>query len=50
MFEREMVRKAMELTAGNQVQSARMLGISRNTLRKKLEEQDCDFSSHGDPK
>jgi transcriptional regulator with PAS, ATPase and Fis domain len=49
LFEREMVRKAMELTAGNQVQSARMLGISRNTLRKKLEEQDHDFSSHGVP-
>ena len=42
MFEREMVRKALEVTAGNQVQSARLLGISRNTLRKKLEPGDGD--------
>lgn len=49
MFEREVVRKAMELTAGNQVQSARLLGISRNTLRKKLEEEASDFSSQGIP-
>ncbi|KJR96397.1 MAG: hypothetical protein VR65_28090 [Desulfobulbaceae bacterium BRH_c16a] len=49
LFEKEMVRKAMEMTAGNQVQSARLLGISRNTLRKKLEEQDRDFTSHGVP-
>ncbi len=39
MFEKEMVKKALDLTAGNQVQSARLLGISRNTLRKKLEEE-----------
>ena len=37
MLEREMVKRAFELTKGNQVQAARMLGISRNTLRKKLE-------------
>jgi DNA-binding protein Fis len=33
-----MVRQALELTKGNQVQAARLLGISRNTLRKKLGE------------
>ncbi len=37
-LEKSMVKKAMELTKGNQVQAARLLGISRNTLRKKLEE------------
>ena len=42
MFEKEMVRKALELTGGNQVQSARLLEISRNTLRKKLEGEDHD--------
>jgi nitrogen regulation protein NR(I) len=49
MFEKEMVKKAMELTDGNQVQSARLLGISRNTLRKKLEEEDRDFSAREVP-
>lgn len=38
MMERSMVQKALELTKGNQVQAAKLLGISRNTLRKKLEE------------
>jgi len=28
----------LELTKGNQVQAAKLLGISRNTLRKKLGE------------
>jgi nitrogen regulation protein NR(I) len=37
-LERSMVQKALELTKGNQVHAARLLGISRNTLRKKLEE------------
>ncbi len=37
-IEKGMVKRAMELTKGNQVQAARLLGISRNTLRKKLEE------------
>jgi nitrogen regulation protein NR(I) len=37
--EKNMVMKALELTKGNQVQAARLLGISRNTLRKKLGEE-----------
>jgi len=37
-IEKLMVRRAIELTKGNQVHAARLLGISRNTLRKKLEE------------
>jgi len=37
--EKQMIRKALELTEGNQVQAAKLLGISRNTLRKKLEEE-----------
>lgn len=38
MIEKGMVKRALELTKGNQVQAAKLLGISRNTLRKKLEE------------
>lgn len=37
MIEKGMVKRALELTKGNQVQAAKLLGISRNTLRKKLE-------------
>jgi nitrogen regulation protein NR(I) len=37
-LEKSMVKRAIELTKGNQVHAARLLGISRNTLRKKLEE------------
>ncbi|OGQ97899.1 MAG: hypothetical protein A2505_05205 [Deltaproteobacteria bacterium RIFOXYD12_FULL_55_16] len=42
MLEKEMIKKALDLTTGNQVQSARLLGISRNTLRKKLEGENLD--------
>ena len=37
-LEKSMVKRALELTKGNQVQAAKLLGISRNTLRKKLGE------------
>ncbi len=36
-FERLMVKKALELTKNNQVMAAKLLGISRNTLREKLD-------------
>ena len=39
MIEKGMVKRAMELTKGNQVHAAKLLGISRNTLRKKLGEE-----------
>jgi DNA-binding NtrC family response regulator len=32
-----MVKRALELTKNNQVMAARLLGVSRNTLREKLE-------------
>ena len=35
--ENQMVARALELTGQNQVQAARLLGIARNTLRKKLD-------------
>jgi DNA-binding NtrC family response regulator len=36
-FEHLMVKKALEMTNNNQVLAAKMLGISRNTLRDKLD-------------
>lgn len=35
-IERLLVRLSIDLTGGNQVQAARILGMSRNTLRKRL--------------
>lgn len=35
-FEGILVRKALELTGNNQAMAARLLGISRNTLREKI--------------
>jgi transcriptional regulator with PAS, ATPase and Fis domain len=36
-FECILVRKALEMTNGNQVLTAKLLGISRNTLRSKID-------------
>lgn len=35
--ERILIQKALERTRGNQVQASNLLGISRNTLRKRIE-------------
>jgi DNA-binding NtrC family response regulator len=35
--ERILIQKALEKTRGNQVQASNLLGISRNTLRKRIE-------------
>ncbi|RJQ54859.1 MAG: sigma-54-dependent Fis family transcriptional regulator [Nitrospiraceae bacterium] len=40
MLEKSMVMRALELSKGNQVHAARLLGISRTTLRKKLGEKE----------
>ena len=36
-IEKFLVRKALTETKGNQVQAAKLLGISRNTLRNRIE-------------
>jgi DNA-binding protein Fis len=47
-LERPLVRVAMELAEGKQVHAAAMLGIHRNTLRKRLEALGLD--ADGQPK
>jgi two-component system nitrogen regulation response regulator GlnG len=41
-FERPLFEHALSETGGNQVQAARLLGINRNTLRKRLSELDIE--------
>jgi len=38
-FERLLVKRALELSKQNQVSAAKLLGISRNTLRSKIEDE-----------
>ena len=38
--ERPLVEMVLKETAGNQTQAANLLGINRNTLRKKIKEYD----------
>ncbi|MFQ5466463.1 MAG: sigma-54 interaction domain-containing protein, partial [Thermodesulfobacteriota bacterium] len=42
-MERPLVRLVLEKTGGNQVKAAELLGINRNTLRKKIKELDIDI-------
>ncbi|QTD56215.1 nitrogen regulation protein NR(I) [Parasphingorhabdus cellanae] len=41
-FERPMLEEVLRKANGNQIKAATMLGINRNTLRKKLTEYDID--------
>ena len=42
MFEKPLFEHALARTGGNQLRAAQMLGINRNTLRKRLVELDID--------
>ncbi len=41
-LERPLLSLALEATRGNQVRAAELLGLNRNTLRKKIRELDID--------
>ena len=41
-MERPLIRFVLEKTRGNQVKAAEILGINRNTLRKKIQEPDIE--------
>jgi len=40
--ERPLLTVALAATRGNQLKAAKLLGINRNTLRKKLQELDIE--------
>ncbi|MGL4541558.1 MAG: helix-turn-helix domain-containing protein, partial [Polymorphobacter sp.] len=41
-IERPLLMLSLAATQGNQIQAAKLLGINRNTLRKKLTERGVD--------
>ncbi len=43
MVERPLIEAVLERTAGNQLRAAEILGINRNTLRKKITELEIDL-------
>jgi len=42
--ERPLIEQALERTAGNQLEAARILGINRNTMRSKIRKLGIDVS------
>lgn len=44
--ERPLIRIALKETGGNQIQTAHLLGMNRNTLRKKIIEYKIPLNSH----
>ena len=42
MFERPLIEHALARTGGNQLRAAQLLGINRNTLRKRISELELD--------
>ena len=43
--EKPLIELTLKRSSGNQLQAARMLGINRNTLRKKIQELKIDHPS-----
>ena len=47
LFERPLLAHALALTGGNQLRAARLLGLNRNTLRKKIRDLDIQVYRSG---
>ncbi|NQY91709.1 MAG: sigma-54-dependent Fis family transcriptional regulator [Deltaproteobacteria bacterium] len=48
LVEKPLIEVVLERVGGNQLHAARMLGINRNTLRKKITDLDIDLRAFGD--
>lgn len=44
-IERPLIQKVLQVTNGNQVKASEMLGLNRNTLRKKIKELEISVSA-----
>ncbi|MFL2815012.1 MAG: helix-turn-helix domain-containing protein [Candidatus Puniceispirillales bacterium] len=42
-FEKSLINKSLFLVNGNQIKASELLGINRNTLRKKIKELDIEI-------
>ena len=45
-FEKKFIKRVLERTAGNQSKAAKVLGIHRNTLSRKMEEYKLEPNGH----
>jgi len=45
--ERPLISLALEVTRGNQIKAAHVLGVNRNTLRKKIRDLDLSVARGG---
>ena len=46
-FEKNFIKRALDRTEGNQSNAAKVLGIHRNTLSRKIGEYKLDHNGHG---
>jgi two-component system nitrogen regulation response regulator GlnG len=47
LLERPLLERVLELTGGNQLRAARILGVNRNTLRKRCRALDVASTRRG---
>jgi len=49
-FERTLIERALAATAGRRIEAARLLGIGRNTLTRKIQELGIKKAPPEDPR
>jgi two-component system nitrogen regulation response regulator GlnG len=49
VMERPLLQHALSLTGGNQLRAARLLGVNRNTLRKRCRDLGLDVKRRATP-